>query len=294
MKEIDIWLKTPPIGEEKTSFRYLGRSKFDEHVAKLISKKFKGNYNSRIMTPYSIRYTEKGLEVGVGECLFSEHQILNKTNEFTDGRKKALEQRAFPMSVMGLTVTSDGQIVFSRRDFRHSHANGRITLSPGGYVDAEHDRAMDFINPFLSVEREYNEEFGAETSTIERLTLQGITFSNKDNFGCSLSYKLETKLTFQELKTHYDKRHDLETNEIQGIEFSGDSLLSFIFSNLEEMSNHAVGTCLLVGRNEFGIEWYEKALKEIRKNGDIVEIPDDFFDEKRDVNKVIMMFHQLG
>ena len=292
MEELDIWIKTPPLEERETSFKYVGKSRFDKDTTRLISEKFKAPYNSRIMTPHIIQYGEGGLKVDVGECLFSEHQILNKTKEVPNGRMKALEQRAFPMAVMCLTLTSDNRIVFSRRNFKYTHARGKITLSPGGYVDVALDSDNGLVRPTLTARREYKEEFGAEESTIRRLNMHGMTFSNGNNFGCSLSYKLETGLTFQELKAHYDKSHDFETKEILEIEFSRDSIRRFIRLNLEEMSNHALGTCLLVGRNEFGEEWYEEILKELQKKWKIIEAPNGFFSGKSDVNETIRALHQ--
>jgi len=91
---IEIWLAHEPLEEASVRCEYRGRSNLSDELTRKIFAAFSGEKNNPIITLRDIRYNpgNNTLHLGVGECLFADHYVLNRTDTIPNGLEIGLKQ----------------------------------------------------------------------------------------------------------------------------------------------------------------------------------------------------------
>lgn len=292
--KFEIWQKTTLIDRAQIILNYQGRSKFSSEIERIIFESFTGKENYPIVNLQAVRYNRdaQAMYLDVGESLFAEHAVLNKTSKIPNGKEIALESRVLPLTVMGVSITRDEKIIFSSRSQKGTVTIAKTSLLPGGYMHTW-DRSKDNkLDPYEVASREFVEETGVARDLISSLKSCGLIYSDDVNRGFTMPLELKLSVESGFVEERYKESHDPETEDIHTIPFEESSLIDFINSRWKGMSNHALGTLLLVGNNSFGDEWYNRMLSKIRENyGPVLELPEGIFRDRKDVRDIVKSFH---
>ena len=292
--KLEIWQKTPLIDRSQVILDYQGRSRFDRETEKRVFESFTGVENYPIINLRAVIYNhqKQTLYLDVGESLFAEHVVLNKTDKIANGRGIALEERVLPLTVVGVSVTQDEKVIFSSCTQNGTVTVGKTSLLPGGYMHTWDRNKDNKLDPWEVALREFAEETGVPTEQITSLKGSGLIYSDDINRGFVIPFELRLSAESGVVEEKYKKASDPETEAIHLVPFKEGAIFDFVKERLSGMSNHALGTLLLVGNNRFGSDWYKEFIDFVRKGyGGVLELDEELFRKRADVREIIKAHH---
>ncbi len=292
--KLEIWQKTPLIDRSQVILDYQGRSRFDRETEKRVFESFTGVENYPIINLRAVIYNhqKQTLYLDVGESLFAEHVVLNKTDKIANGRGIALEERVLPLTVVGVSVTQDEKVIFSSCTQNGTVTVGETSLLPGGYMHTWDRNKDNKLDPWEVALREFAEETGVPTEQITSLKGSGLIYSDDINRGFVIPFELRLSAESGVVEEKYKKASDPETEAIHLVPFKEGAIFDFVKERLSGMSNHALGTLLLVGNNRFGSDWYKEFIDFVRKGyGGVLELDEELFRKRADVREIIKAHH---
>lgn len=166
-----------------------------------------------------------------------------------------------PIGVSGILVTSDGRILYGRRNHRVACHPGFVQAF-GGSLEIGELRPDGTFDGFACVLRELDEEAGVQSSDVTDMACLGLARDSRIRQP-ELVFDVSVRQTRKEMANRL--RHDDPEQEHAAIVDCRDhpeAIVPFIQASAP-VAPVAIGALFLHGRRRFGDAWYEQAIREL-------------------------------
>ena len=188
------------------------------------------------------------LHLVLGDTTYKEYTVT-RVPTFAQGRER--QQLSNPLAVCSVVETSDGFILYERRQNVAVHAGRYHVIA--GFFEREQDRdAQGQPDPFGAMCRELREETGIQVADIKEQYCLGTVYDVINPHGelCFLT-RLHISLA-QVLKRTPE---DDEVKKLQALAVTNESLRDFLIANHGNISATGEPNLLMYGGWKFGEEW---------------------------------------
>jgi len=147
------------------------------------------------------------------------------------GRKRVVN----PLSCGAILKTSDQELIYG---CRRALGSGKVTYGlPAGFVNPDSDRSSNLVDPFLTMQRELEEEIGILRSEIQRMQCLGLLGRE----GTHMVFLTEVAPTSRDTKHRLPRESELE--RLESIEVK--SITKFLELNHDRILPHSLGGIVL-------------------------------------------------
>jgi 8-oxo-dGTP pyrophosphatase MutT (NUDIX family) len=162
--------------------------------------------------------------------------------------------QANPLAASVALITSDRKIIIEKRSRVDSRRRAYHVIA--GYM--ERDKDGNKRHPFDTLKREVREELGVDLHEAH-LRATGLV---RALYGSEICFCCRLALSFDDvLKIQARLGADSEIETLQPLDDAPDAVASFLGAHLADLAPPGKACLLLYGREAYGEEWYEAALR---------------------------------
>ena len=168
-----------------------------------------------------------------------------------------------PIGTSAIVVTSDGWLLFGRRNHRVAPYGGYMHMFGGG-LEAKDRRCDGTVDGFGSIRRELNEELDLYESDIDQIVCLGLVEERRIR---QPEMIFDTQVSYTRAQISERIRPDHPDEEHTGVEAcwnAPDAIVPFVRS-IDLIAPVAVGAIFQHGRRRFGEAWYRAAIDELAR-----------------------------
>jgi 8-oxo-dGTP pyrophosphatase MutT (NUDIX family) len=195
------------------------------------------------------------LQLVLGDTSYKEY-TTTRIPEFFQGRRR--EELANPLAVCSVVETSDGYILYEKRNHVAVH-EGRYHVI-AGFFERDRDMNAAMPDPFAAMRRELREETGIQTSDIREQYCLGSAYDVTTPHG-ELCFLTRLHIPIEEV--HKREPEDNEIEHLLSLYVTEESLRDFILINHGNISATGEPNLLMYGGLKYGEAWFEEMMREL-------------------------------
>ena len=193
------------------------------------------------------------LHLVMGDTSYKEY-VATRTADFA--QKHTRENLGNPLAVCSVVETGDNYILLDRRQGVDVYV-GRYHVI-GGFFERELDMGTQ-PDPFAAIRREIREETGIQASDIKEQYCLGVVYDLATPHG-EMCFLTRLNIPLQTVLHNRTPEED-EIKQLLSLQVTPESLHEFIVMNHGNISATGEPNLLLYGKEKFGKEWYDEAMR---------------------------------